>query len=142
MYRKITLYSSLDVVQYIFFSRKYYEPYALVYNCVQGPILASLIGKLTSNFIYQLFHLIVLVGPCALEFTGVKTSDHLWTDPHANELVQRHRMHSSNRTVTNATAMMINVENSHSPKFRPKLQINVRKNLEIIYLNVNCNNII
>ena len=66
------------------------------------------------------------VGPCALEFTGVKTSDHLWTDPHANELVQRHRMHSGNRTVSNSTAMMINVHDPHSPKYRPSLQINVK----------------
>ncbi|CAF4453637.1 unnamed protein product, partial [Adineta steineri] len=94
----------------LFFLRKYYESYALVSNCVQGPILASL-----------------LVGPCALEFTGVKTSDHLWTDPHANELVQRHRMHSGNRTSTNATSMMINVNDSHSPKFRPRLQINLKR---------------
>ncbi|CAF1043202.1 unnamed protein product [Adineta steineri] len=99
------------IVEYIVNnSSKYYESYALVSNCVQGPILASL-----------------LVGPCALEFTGVKTSDHLWTDPHANELVQRHRMHSGNRTSTNATSMMINVNDSHSPKFRPRLQINLKR---------------
>ncbi|UJR21141.1 hypothetical protein I4U23_024240 [Adineta vaga] len=99
------------IVEYIVNnSSKYYEPYALVCNCVQGPILASL-----------------LVGPCALEFTGVKTSDHLWADPHANELVQRHRMHSGNRTTTNPTAMMINVNDSHSPKFRPRLQINLKR---------------
>jgi hypothetical protein len=71
---------------------------------------------------------LLIVGPCALEFTRVKTSDHLWTDPHADELVQRHRMHSSNRTMTNPTGMMINVDNSHSPKFRPRLQIVVRQN--------------
>ncbi len=66
-----------------------------------------------------------IVGPCALEFTRIKTSDHFWTDPHADELVQRHRMHSSNRTMTNPTGMMISVNNS-SPKFQPKLQVNVR----------------
>ncbi len=62
------------------------------------------------------------MGPCALEFTRVKTSDHLWTDPHADELVQRHRMHSNNRTTANPTTMMIN---SHSPKYRSGLQPNV-----------------
>ncbi|CAF1642630.1 unnamed protein product, partial [Adineta ricciae] len=99
------------IVEYIVNnSSKYYESYALVCNSVQGPILASL-----------------LVGPCALEFTGVKTSDHLWTDPHANELVQRHRMHSGNRTVSNSTAMMINVHDPHSPKYRPSLQINLKR---------------
>lgn len=62
----------------------------------------------------------ILVGPCALEFTRVKTSDHLWTDPHADELVQRHRMHSQHRTTANAN-------NAHSRKFRPSLQINVNR---------------
>lgn len=35
------------------------------------------------------------VGPCALEYTKMKTADHFWTDPSADELVQRHRIHSS-----------------------------------------------
>ena len=35
------------------------------------------------------------VGPCALDYTKMKTSDHYWTDPPADELVQRHRIHSS-----------------------------------------------
>ena len=67
----------------------------------------------------------LIVGPCALEFTRVKTSDHLWTDPHADELVQRHRMHTSNRTSPNPTGMIIHMNNSQSPKFRPRLQVNV-----------------
>ncbi len=68
-----------------------------------------------------------IVGPCALEFTRIKTFDQYWTDPHADELVQRHRMHSSTRTTTNLAGMMINMNNCHSPKFQPKLQVNVRK---------------
>lgn len=32
------------------------------------------------------------VGPCALEYTKLKTADHYWTDPSADELVQRHRI--------------------------------------------------
>ncbi|CAF3545141.1 unnamed protein product [Rotaria sordida] len=92
-------------------SSKYYEPYALVCNSVQGPILASL-----------------LAGPCALEFTRVKTSDHLWTDPHADELVQRHRMHSANRAIVNPTTMMMNMNNVYSIKPRPSLQINQKRN--------------
>lgn len=35
------------------------------------------------------------MGPCALEYTKMKTADHFWTDPSADELVQRHRIHSS-----------------------------------------------
>lgn len=36
---------------------------------------------------------VFLVGPCALEYTKLKTADHYWTDPSADELVQRHRIH-------------------------------------------------
>lgn len=101
------------IVEYIVNnSSKFYEPYALVRNSVQGPILASL-----------------LAGPCALEFTRVKTSDQFWTDPHANELVQRHRMHSSNRTTTNPKSIMMTMDGSSSPKFRPKLQLKRQKSL-------------
>nr|XP_054325747.1 small G protein signaling modulator 1 isoform X4 [Pongo pygmaeus] len=59
-------------------STKYYEKEALLMDPVDGPILASL-----------------LMGPCALEYTKMKTADHFWTDPSADELVQRHRIHSS-----------------------------------------------
>uniref|UniRef100_H3BF94 Small G protein signaling modulator 2 n=1 Tax=Latimeria chalumnae TaxID=7897 RepID=H3BF94_LATCH len=57
---------------------KYYEKEALMADPVCGPILASL-----------------LVGPCALEYTKLKTADHYWTDPSADELVQRHRIHGA-----------------------------------------------
>ncbi|XP_035155272.1 small G protein signaling modulator 2 isoform X3 [Callithrix jacchus] len=65
------------VVQYLAenCSSKYYEKEALLADPVFGPILASL-----------------LVGPCALEYTKLKTADHYWTDPSADELVQRHRI--------------------------------------------------
>lgn len=33
------------------------------------------------------------VGPCALEYTKMKTSDHYWSDPPADELLQRHKLH-------------------------------------------------
>lgn len=46
------------------------------------------------------FNLVIVssVGPCALEYTKLKTSDHFWTDPSANELVQRHRIHGAHRS--------------------------------------------
>ncbi|KAK3084137.1 hypothetical protein FSP39_008789 [Pinctada imbricata] len=62
---------------------KYYETEALISDPVDGPIFASL-----------------LVGPCALDYTKMKTSDHFWTDPPADELVQRHRIHSSTNHIT------------------------------------------
>uniref|UniRef100_A0A3Q2C9C4 Small G protein signaling modulator 2 n=1 Tax=Cyprinodon variegatus TaxID=28743 RepID=A0A3Q2C9C4_CYPVA len=63
-------------------SSKYYEREALMHDPVFGPILAAL-----------------LVGPCALEYTKLKTSDHFWSDPSANELVQRHRIHGAHRSM-------------------------------------------
>jgi hypothetical protein len=65
----------------------------------------------------------LIAGPCALEFTRVKTSDHLWTDPHADELVQRHRMHSTNRPNAHPTTMMMNMNNSL--KYRTNSQVNI-----------------
>uniref|UniRef100_A0A8C8RTT7 Small G protein signaling modulator 2 n=1 Tax=Pelusios castaneus TaxID=367368 RepID=A0A8C8RTT7_9SAUR len=67
------------IVQYLVDNcSKYYEREALLADPVYGPILASL-----------------LVGPCALEYTKLKTADHYWTDPSADELVQRHRIHGT-----------------------------------------------
>ncbi|XP_044849750.1 small G protein signaling modulator 2 isoform X3 [Mauremys mutica] len=67
------------IVQYLVDNcSKYYERDALLADPVYGPILASL-----------------LVGPCALEYTKLKTADHYWTDPSADELVQRHRIHGA-----------------------------------------------
>ncbi|KAF8765069.1 Small G protein signaling modulator 1 like protein [Argiope bruennichi] len=54
---------------------KYYEKEALISDPVCGQIFASL-----------------LVGPCALDYSKMKTQDHFWTDPPADELVQRHRL--------------------------------------------------
>ncbi|ESO83806.1 hypothetical protein LOTGIDRAFT_132957 [Lottia gigantea] len=80
-------------------SGRYYEVDSLVADPVDGPIFASL-----------------LVGPCALDYTKMKTSDHFWTDPPADELVQRHRIHSGgNHVFSNQTT-------PGSPK-RPGLQI-------------------
>ncbi|PIK35175.1 putative small G protein signaling modulator 1 [Apostichopus japonicus] len=73
---------------------KYYEKEAYLADPVHGPILASL-----------------LVGPCALDYSKMKTADHYWTDPPADELVQRHRIHS------NALA-----SGANSPR-RPGLQV-------------------
>ncbi|XP_070389552.1 small G protein signaling modulator 2-like isoform X1 [Dermacentor albipictus] len=66
-------------------SSKYYEKDALVADPVSGQILASL-----------------LVGPCALDYSKMKTQDHFWTDPPADELVQRHRLSSGLPTSASA----------------------------------------
>lgn len=61
---------------YISFFR-YYTKESLVGDQDYGPILSSL-----------------LVGPCALEFTKVRSDRQLWHDIPANELVQRHKISS------------------------------------------------
>uniref|UniRef100_A0A8C4S5C0 Small G protein signaling modulator 2 n=1 Tax=Erpetoichthys calabaricus TaxID=27687 RepID=A0A8C4S5C0_ERPCA len=87
------------IVQYIVDNcSKYYEKEALMHDAVCGPILAAL-----------------LVGPCALEYTKLKTSDHFWTDPSANELVQRHRIHGAHG------------RQDSSPSKRPTLGIRKRQ---------------
>ncbi|CAL8137374.1 unnamed protein product [Orchesella dallaii] len=58
-------------------SSKYYEKDALVADPDYGTILSSL-----------------LVGPCALDYSKLRTAEHFWTDPPADELVQRHRISS------------------------------------------------
>ncbi|KAG8450718.1 hypothetical protein GDO86_003116 [Hymenochirus boettgeri] len=85
------------VVQYIVDNcSKYYEKESLMSDAVCGPILAAL-----------------LVGPCALEYTKLKTADHYWTDPSADELVQRHRIHGAH-------------SRQDSPSKRPALGIKKR----------------
>lgn len=56
--------------------------------------LICVCSKFTCIFLHFICY---LVGPCALEYTKLKTSDHFWTDPSANELVQRHRIHGAQR---------------------------------------------
>ncbi|XP_054729141.1 small G protein signaling modulator 1 [Anastrepha obliqua] len=74
----------------------YYDRDSLVADSDFGSILSSL-----------------LVGPCALEFTRVKTADHYWTDPHADELVKRHRISSGRRSSSTCSrAPIINFKRS------------------------------
>lgn len=68
---------------------RYYERDSLVADADYGNILSSL-----------------LVGPCALDFTRSKTTDHFWSDPPADELVQRHRMSNQNSTPPARRPMM------------------------------------
>ncbi|XP_025022944.1 small G protein signaling modulator 2 isoform X5 [Python bivittatus] len=85
------------IVQYLVDNNgKYYEKEALLADPVCGPILACL-----------------LVGPCALDYTKLKTADHFWTDPSADELVQRHRIHGTH-------------SRQDSPSKRPALGIRKR----------------
>ncbi|KAL9872771.1 small G protein signaling modulator 1 isoform 1-T1 [Glossina fuscipes fuscipes] len=73
----------------------YYDRDALVADTDYGSILSSL-----------------LVGPCALEFTKAKTVDHYWSDPPADELIQRHRISSGNRTPPTCHRPLINFKRS------------------------------
>lgn len=91
-------------------SARYYEKDALVSDPVAGQILASL-----------------LVGPCALNFTNVKSQDQYWTDPPADELVQRHRISSlatSTSTAGHATGLP---HHSTPPSGRKPLRLTYKK---------------
>ncbi|RXN20573.1 small G signaling modulator 1-like protein [Labeo rohita] len=88
-------------------SSKFYEREGLLRDPVDGPILASL-----------------LVGPCALEYTKAKTANHFWTDPSADELVQRHRIHSGHcrqDSPTKRPALIQKRQSSGSMDDRPSL---------------------
>ncbi|KAK2505520.1 hypothetical protein MC885_010125 [Smutsia gigantea] len=87
------------IVQYLVENcSKYYEKEALLADPVFGPILASL-----------------LVGPCALEYTKLKAADHYWTDPSADELVQRHRIRGPpNRPDSPAKRPALGIRKQHS----------------------------
>nr|XP_040229171.2 small G protein signaling modulator 2-like [Anopheles coluzzii] len=74
---------------------RYYERDSLVADPDYGSILSSL-----------------LVGPCALDYSRAKTADHFWTDPPADELVQRHRISSSNPTPPAYRRPMLNFKRS------------------------------
>uniref|UniRef100_H3DEM2 Small G protein signaling modulator 1 n=1 Tax=Tetraodon nigroviridis TaxID=99883 RepID=H3DEM2_TETNG len=103
-------------------SSKYYEKEALLMDPVDGPILASL-----------------LVGPCALEYTKMKTADHLWTDPSADELVQRHRIHGIHcrqDSPTKRPALCIQKRNSSSSMDeRPSPSLSAREYVESLHQN-------
>uniref|UniRef100_A0A8D0E5M5 Small G protein signaling modulator 1 n=1 Tax=Salvator merianae TaxID=96440 RepID=A0A8D0E5M5_SALMN len=101
-------------------SSKYYEKEALLMDPVDGPILASL-----------------LVGPCALEYTKMKTADHFWTDPSADELVQRHRIHSSHcrqDSPTKRPALCIQKRHS-SGSMDDRLTLSARDYVESLHQN-------
>lgn len=103
-------------------SSKYYEKEAILMDPVDGPILASL-----------------LVGPCALEYTKMKTADHFWTDPSADELVQRHRIHSGHcrqDSPTKRPALCIQKRHSSSSMDeRPSPSPSAREYVESLHQN-------
>jgi hypothetical protein len=68
---------------------KHYHPYALMSDSVFGSMVAQL-----------------LAGPCALEYTRIKTCDSLFTDQNADELIRRHKIHSQLVTGTHGVAGM------------------------------------
>lgn len=75
---------------------RYYDKESLVADPDYGSILSSL-----------------LVGPCALDYSRNKTQDHFWTDPSANELVQRHII-PSQTTPQSSRRPMLNIKRIHT----------------------------
>lgn len=74
---------------------RYYDRDSLVADPDYGSILSSL-----------------LVGPCALDYSRTKTIDHFWSDPPADELVQRHRMSSGHPTPPTVRRPIFNFKRS------------------------------
>ncbi|XP_063628709.1 small G protein signaling modulator 2-like isoform X1 [Cydia splendana] len=72
-------------------ANRYYERDALVADPDFGSILSSL-----------------LVGPCALEYSKAKAPACFWTDPPADELVQRHRMSAGTTTPPSVRRPILN----------------------------------
>ncbi|XP_072325861.1 small G protein signaling modulator 2 isoform X2 [Scyliorhinus torazame] len=110
------------IIQYIVDnSSKYYEKQALMSDPVCGPILASL-----------------LVGPCALEYTKLKTADHYWTDPSADELVQRHRIHGAHGhqdSPSKRPALGIQKRHSSGSMSEDKFAASAREYVESLHQN-------
>jgi hypothetical protein len=63
------------------------------------------------------------VGPCALDYSKTKTQDHFWTDPPADELVQRHRISSGHATPPSCRRPALNVSDVGGKCHSLKLQI-------------------
>ncbi|KER29530.1 hypothetical protein T265_03835 [Opisthorchis viverrini] len=59
-------------------AERFYEPYAVLSDPCDGRLLADL-----------------LRGPCAIDYSRTRTTDHLFTDPPVSELIQRHGIHGS-----------------------------------------------
>ncbi|XP_038615118.1 small G protein signaling modulator 2 isoform X1 [Tachyglossus aculeatus] len=110
------------IVQYIVENcSKYYEKEALLADPVFGPILASL-----------------LVGPCALEYTKLKTADHYWTDPSADELVQRHRIrgpHGRQDSPSKRPALGIRKRHSSGSTSEDRFAASAREYVESLHQN-------
>ncbi|CAH1990743.1 unnamed protein product [Acanthoscelides obtectus] len=83
-------------------ANRYYEKDALVADPDYGTILSSL-----------------LVGPCALDYTRMRSLDNFCTDPPADELVQRHRISSAG--VGGGSTPPSNRRHPMQPNFRRSL---------------------
>ncbi|TGZ59856.1 hypothetical protein CRM22_008848 [Opisthorchis felineus] len=59
-------------------AERFYEQYAVLSDPCDGRLLADL-----------------LRGPCAIDYSRTRTTDHLFTDPPVSELIQRHGIHGS-----------------------------------------------
>ncbi|RZF42102.1 hypothetical protein LSTR_LSTR006695 [Laodelphax striatellus] len=102
-------------------SNKYYDKDALVADPEYGSILSSL-----------------LEGPCALDYSKTKTQDHFWTDPPADELVQRHRISSSAITPPSCRRSALNYRrglNTSSEEGMRQVPISAKDYVESLHQN-------
>lgn len=103
---------------------RYYDKDSLVADPDYGNILSSL-----------------LVGPCALDYSKSKTMDHFWTDPSADDLVQKHRISASHSTPPPVRTPILNFRRSlntsseESSSSRNSTQLIARDYVESLHQN-------
>jgi hypothetical protein len=97
--------SLTEIVEYLYNnSAKYYFPHGLIADSLDGELFCSL-----------------LIGPCTLEYTRIKSTPQSISDPNAEELLQRHKIQSLLNHVNSSTAVyMPNGVNSIAPHTPPK----------------------
>lgn len=107
-------------------AHRYYDRDSLVADPDYGSILSSL-----------------LVGPCALDYSKAKTNDYYYSDPPADELVQRHRISSGHPTPPNARGPMFNYKRSlntssddgSSGSFKSNSSVSAKEYVESLHQN-------
>ena len=70
----------------------FYEEGALLAHAVDGPIFANLLGiSIIIMYVAIADHVMLTAGPNVLDFSKIKTSEHLRSDPPAPELIDKQR---------------------------------------------------
>jgi hypothetical protein len=88
-------------------SNKFYMPFALIADPFDGNLFCSL-----------------LIGPCTLDVTRIKSLNDFWSDPNADELIDRYKLSNISNNLE-PLSILINDKNSPTKAV-------IRKNKQII----------